>query len=750
MERPRTPMDARSHSLSRHELLHLRWLLGCGLGLLSAGTVFFLEIEAWGLLLMVMSVAVIAAFFPRLPAFVPARAERVAVPLLVLISAWDLWKGEGLLSSLTRLALLLLAYRVGTYRRRRDDLQLILLGLFLIVVAGVMTVSLAFAVLLVLFTLCSLLLLLVVTVSEASAPADASEEPKGPPGWALEARPGRLVLRLIQVFNWRLGLAVAVLFLFMVAGSAGLFVVIPRYQIESSLFFERFFPRKAKTGFSDQVRFGEVNEISQDQGLALSIDVPSESPLGSSPYLRMLVLDEYVSEGGFRMSSRFQRESFAPEGSAAVVRGYGAPPSLLTGTWIFYLEPGVSRHLPIPGRFQMMQFRDPQSFRQSARLNLVSLRTEPLSMTAYRVINPLIGEQLPDPDFGQRLASAPREPDGLPRDPARFLLGLPAAGAERERLQELARGLGTQGEPAAFAGAATRYLGARHEYSLSSELPSGSGDPLLRWIQGDKPGHCELFAGSLVLLARAAGIPARLVVGFRGGTWNGFSNNLVVRNSDAHAWCELWDGKGAWLRVDPTPGASAARDKQDQNDLRSSRLDRSWAARFDSYRIFWYRRIVNFDQQTQISAIVSATQSLDRLRRRLQESGDAFVSWLQAQGRQAAGGRLAPWAVLTGAGLVSVLLSWASLRAWRRWGWRLGLGHRRSGDRLRREAGRLLAALGGQGASECPELHAGLQRLRFGPGQGAAEAMPVFIEARRYLRTRRLRGMLRGLRGFRA
>jgi len=743
------PMDARSHSLSRHELLHLRWLLGCGLGLLSAGTVFFLEVEAWGLLLLVMSVAAIAAFFPRLPALVPARAERVAVPLLVLISGWDLWKGEGLLSSLTRLALLLLAYRVGTYRRRRDDLQLILLGLFLIVVAGVMTVSLAFAVLLVLFTLCSLLLLLVVTVSEASAPSVAPEEPKGPPGWALEAHPGRLVLRLIQVFNWRLGLAVAALFLFMVAGSAGLFVVIPRYQIESSLFFERFFPRKAKTGFSDQVRFGEVNEISQDQGLALSIDVPSESPLGSSPYLRMLVLDEYVSESGFRMSARFQRESFGPEGSSSVVRGYGAPPAQLTGTWIFYLEPGVSRHLPIPGRFQMMQFRDPQSFRLSARLNLVSLRSEPLAMTAYRVINPMLAEQLPDPDFRTRLANAPREADGLPRDPARFLLGLPSSKADRERLQAIAQALGVQDGPAAFASAATLYLGSRHEYSLSSELPSGSGDPLLRWLQGDKPGHCELFAGSLVLLARAAGLPARLVVGFRGGTWNGFSNNLVVRNSDAHAWCEVWDGKGAWLRVDPTPGATVSRERQDQNDLRSSRLDRSWAARFDSYRIFWYRRIVNFDQQTQISAIVAATQSLDRLRRHLQESGDSLVLWMQRQVRQVAGGRLVPWAFLTGVGFLAVFLSWVLLRAWRRWGWQLGLGRRRSGDRLRREAGRLLAALGATGASECPELHAGLQRLRFGPGQGAAAAMPVFVEARRYLRTRRLRRVLGGLRGGR-
>jgi hypothetical protein len=731
-------MDDRSHSLSRNELLFLRWLLGCALGLLSAATVLFLDVEALGLLLLVMGVAVLAILFPRLPALVPARAERVAVPVLVLIAAWDLWKGEGLLSALTRLALLLLAYRIGTYRQRRDDLQLILLGLFLIVVAGVMTVSLAFAALLVLFTLCSLLLLLVITVSEANAPADAAPEPKGPPAWALEAGHLRLLRRLVQVFNWRLGMAVGLLFLLMVGGSAALFVVIPRYQIETSLFFERFFPRKAKSGFSELVRFGEVNEISQDQGLALSIDIPAESPLGSSPYLRMLVLDDYSSSGGFRMSPRFMRESFGPEGSSAVVRGFGVPATQATGTWIFYLEPGVSRHLPLPGRFQIMQFRDPQSFRQSPRLNLVSLRAEPLSMTAYRVVNPVLSEQLPDAEFALRLANAPKAEDGLPRDPARFLLSLPAAKGDLESLQGIVRDLGGRADSATFVAAASRYLSSRHDYSLSSSLPAGSGDPLLRWMQGGSPGHCELFAGSLVLLARAAGIPARLVVGFRGGTWNGYSNNLVVRNSDAHAWCEVWDGKSAWLRADPTPGASLTRETVVERDLRSSRLDTSWSARFDSYRIFWYRRIVNFDQQTQISAVVSMYQSFDRLRRNLRDSADGLLHWLHRQGGRLAEGFVVPWVLLGGTAVLALLLPWLALRAWRRWGWRLVIGERHSGDRLRREAGRLLVALGAAGLEERPVLRAELLRLRYGPGEATKAAGPVFLEASRHLRARRL------------
>ena len=53
-------------------------------------------------------------------------------------------------------------------------------------------------------------------------------------------------------------------------------------------------------------------------------------------------------------------------------------------------------------------------------------------------------------------------------------------------------------------------------------------------------------------MARSAGIPARVVTGFKGGTWNAYSGNYTIRNSDAHAWTEIWDpGSGAWLREDP-------------------------------------------------------------------------------------------------------------------------------------------------------------------------------------------------------
>jgi len=76
-------------------------------------------------------------------------------------------------------------------------------------------------------------------------------------------------------------------------------------------------------------------------------------------------------------------------------------------------------------------------------------------------------------------------------------------------------------------------------------------------------GFCEHYASSFVLLMRIAGIPSRIVAGYLGGEYNPISDDYVVRQSDAHAWAEVWiDGRG-WVRVDPTGAVAADRVERD-------------------------------------------------------------------------------------------------------------------------------------------------------------------------------------------
>ena len=105
-------------------------------------------------------------------------------------------------------------------------------------------------------------------------------------------------------------------------------------------------------------------------------------------------------------------------------------------------------------------------------------------------------------------------------------------------------------------------------------------------------GFCEHFAGSFALLMRAAGVPARIVTGYQGGEYNKVGNYLIVRQSDAHAWTEVWiEGKG-WLRVDPTAAVSPDRIEQGLDDALK---DESPSFRIQSRNPFFGNLLYNWD-----------------------------------------------------------------------------------------------------------------------------------------------------------
>ncbi len=74
-----------------------------------------------------------------------------------------------------------------------------------------------------------------------------------------------------------------------------------------------------------------------------------------------------------------------------------------------------------------------------------------------------------------------------------------------------------------------------------------------------RQGFCEHYASSFVFLMRAAHIPARVVTGYLGGDYNAAGDYHIVRQSDAHAWAEVWLAGQGWVRVDPTAATAPAR-----------------------------------------------------------------------------------------------------------------------------------------------------------------------------------------------
>ena len=95
------------------------------------------------------------------------------------------------------------------------------------------------------------------------------------------------------------------------------------------------------------------------------------------------------------------------------------------------------------------------------------------------------------------------------------------------------------------------------QYTL--EPPLLGANSVDDFLFGSKQGFCEYYASAFVFLMRAANVPSRVVTGYLGGEFNDVGNYYIVRQSDAHAWAEVWlDGQG-WVRVDPTGAIAPAR-----------------------------------------------------------------------------------------------------------------------------------------------------------------------------------------------
>ncbi|PWT73063.1 MAG: DUF3488 domain-containing protein, partial [Proteobacteria bacterium] len=91
------------------------------------------------------------------------------------------------------------------------------------------------------------------------------------------------------------------------------------------------------------------------------------------------------------------------------------------------------------------------------------------------------------------------------------------------------------------------------------EPPALGRNSIDEFLFDSRRGFCEHYASAFVFLMRAAGVPARVVTGYQGGELNPLGHYLIVRQSDAHAWTEVWLSDAGWVRVDPTGAVSPAR-----------------------------------------------------------------------------------------------------------------------------------------------------------------------------------------------
>jgi len=270
----------------------------------------------------------------------------------------------------------------------------------------------------------------------------------------------------------------------------------------------------AISGLSDSMSPGTISEMILSDGLAFTVEFDGPRPAPTERYWRGPVLSRFDGRT-WRMAVRpsENRPTYTPSG-----RHFG---------YRIMLEPHQQHWLPTldypAGPVEGVRFsRDFQVLTQQP----VSNRT----LFAF--------------------SSFPDTPVGLNEYPSMLnqALLLPAQGNPR------ARALATELRARTSQQTVGRILGwfLDGQFTYTLQPPLLKEDSIDFFLFETRAGFCEHFAGSFVFLARTAGIPARVVTGYQGGRINPITKAISVRQSDAHAWAEVWYAERGWVRVDPT------------------------------------------------------------------------------------------------------------------------------------------------------------------------------------------------------
>ncbi|MFT5505803.1 MAG: transglutaminase-like putative cysteine protease [Gammaproteobacteria bacterium] len=148
------------------------------------------------------------------------------------------------------------------------------------------------------------------------------------------------------------------------------------------------------------------------------------------------------------------------------------------------------------------------------------------------------------------------------------------------------------------------------EYVYTLQPPLLSGDTVDQFLFESLRGFCEHYAGAFAFIMRAAGIPSRIVTGYQGGEYNDVGNYWIVRQSDAHAWTEVWIKDRGWIRVDPTAAVSPDRIERGLDEALPEELSRfrirnrnpifgNLLFGWDNLQHSWNDWVLNYDERKQ-------------------------------------------------------------------------------------------------------------------------------------------------------
>ncbi len=294
---------------------------------------------------------------------------------------------------------------------------------------------------------------------------------------------------------------------------------------------------QATSGLSDTMSPGDISSLSMSDEVAFRVRFDGAVPEPRDRYWRALVMTRF---NGRTWTGSEPRIGFAAEDQ---ITYDGEPVS-----YEITLEPTRQQWviaMDMPRSWNLERtFMGPQQ--QLARMTPIEQRV------AYEVVS--------YPDY--------RVQTELPRRFRRYYTEVPDN--SNRRAAQLAR------EMRESARSDTAFIDAvlakfhDEEYFYTLQPPPLGSNPVDQFLFDTRSGFCEHYASAFAFMMRSVGIPSRIVLGYQGGEINPLGGHLIVRQSDAHAWTEVWLENYGWYRVDPT---SAVAPERIEYGVRSAALD---------------------------------------------------------------------------------------------------------------------------------------------------------------------------------
>lgn len=337
----------------------------------------------------------------------------------------------------------------------------------------------------------------------------------------------------------------------------------------------------AGTGLSDSMSPGKISRLSDDDSVAFRVQFTSALPPHEKRYWRGPVFTQF---DGATWSNPFAQGSnsrlsinpqYQARGEASL---YSVTLEPHQQRWLFALD--LPAEIPVNSRL-------------TSDFEIVA--KEPVRQLMRYAMRSYTEYQLASDEFPE-LATYLQLPE--------------KAGA---RAHKLAQQLWQQAEDnAAYVQAVLNYI-RQQPFYYTRQPPLLSDDPVDEFLFESRRGFCEHYASAFVFLMRAAGVPARVVTGYQGGEMNPQSDYFIVRQSDAHAWAEVWLRGEGWRRVDPTAVIPPGRIENQQDLARIfpqlagegdsvnwlKNIGRQLGYGWDRINHAWNQWVVNYNTQRQ-------------------------------------------------------------------------------------------------------------------------------------------------------